>query len=332
MNIPQISVTEAQTPEVRSKIRRAPRLAQFDWFTRMLRDPKAVIGLVILAIFLLMAVFAPVIAPKDPNRIVGRANQAPTAKFIFGTTGQGKDVFAQMVWGARLSLGTGFLTGALITLLSLALGMTAGYFRGWVDGVLSTATNVFLIIPGLPLLITLAMYLPPGAMTIIIVLSVTGWAWGARVFRAQTLTLREKDFVSAAVVSGESTFNIIFREILPNMTSLVVSSFFGSVIYAIGADAGLAFLGFENVSIVSWGTMLFWAGNNSALLTGAWWTILPPGLCIALVAFATTMLIYSLDEVTNPRLRSEKEIDSVLKRFHIRSRRSTPVLRHERGG
>jgi len=186
---------------------------------------------------------------------------------------------------------------------------------------------VFLIIPGLPLLITLASFLPPGTLTVILVLTVTGWAWGARVFRSQTLSLREKDFVSASVVSGESTAYIIFSEILPNMLSLVVVSFFGSVAYTIGADAGLAFLGFENVNAVSWGTMLFWASNNSALLTGTWWTFVPPGLCIALVAFATTMLIYAVDELTNPRLRSEKEIVSVLKRFHVTSKRSTPVVR-----
>jgi peptide/nickel transport system permease protein len=129
------------------------------------------------------------------------------------------------------------------------------------------------------------------------------------------------------VVSGEGSPFIIFSEILPNMLSLVVSSFFGSVTYAIAADAGLAFLGFENVNSVSWGTMLFWASNNSALLQEAWWTFLPPGLCIALVSFATTMLIYAMDEVTNPRLRSEKEIIRVLKRFRIGSKRSTPVVR-----
>jgi peptide/nickel transport system permease protein len=205
--------------------------------------------------------------------------------------------------------------------------MTSGYKPGAIDGVLNMFTNVFLLIPGLPLLITLASFLPPGTVTVILVLTFTGWAWPARVFRSQVLSLREKDFVSASVVSGESTPYIIFSEILPNMLSLVVSSFFGSTAYAIAADAGLAYLGFEDVNTVSWGTMLFWASNNSALLQEAWWTFVPPGLCIALVSFATTMLIYAMDEVTNPRLRSEKEIISVLKRFHITSKRSTPVVR-----
>jgi peptide/nickel transport system permease protein len=141
------------------------------------------------------------------------------------------------------------------------------------------------------------------------------------------LCLREKDFVSASVVSGEGVSRIVFSEILPNMLSLVMSSLFGAVIYTIGADAGLAFLGFENVNIVSWGTMLYWASNSSALLQEAWWTFLPPGLCIALVSFATTMLIYAMDEVTNPRLRSEKEITRVLRKYHIGANRSTPVVK-----
>ena len=300
---------------------------QLDFLQRLLTQPKAIIGLVILAVFFLMAAFAPLIAPQDPNRYVGRPNEPPSSEHWFGTTGQGQDVFSQMVWGSRISLFIGFSVGVLTTLLGLIIGMIAGYLPGVIDGLLNMFTNVFLLIPGLPLLITLASFLPPGTVTIILVLTFTGWAWPARVFRSQVLSLREKDFVSASVISGESIAYIVFVEILPNMLSLVVVSFFGAVTYAIASDAGLAFLGFENVNNVSWGTMLYWASNSSALLQEAWWTFLPPGLCIALVSFATTMLIYAMDEVTNPRLRSEKEIISVLKRYHVSAKRSTPVAR-----
>jgi peptide/nickel transport system permease protein len=300
---------------------------QFKFFRRLLSQPKAVFGIAIVLVFVLIAIFAPLIAPGDPNRFVGRPNQPPSAQFWLGMTGQGQDVFHQLVWGSRVSLFIGFTVGFLTTLIGLVVGMTAGYVHGLADGLINMFTNVFLIIPAVPLLITLASFLPPGTPTVILVLTITGWAWSARVFRSQTLSLREKDFVSAAEVSGERTPYIIFAEILPNMTSLVVSSFFGNVIYAILADAGLAFLGFENVNIASWGSMLFWAQNNSALLQGAWWTFVPPGLCIALVAFGTTLMIYAMDEITNPRLRSEKEITSVLKQYHITSRWATPVLR-----
>jgi peptide/nickel transport system permease protein len=304
-----------------------PVSTQIDFLRRMVGQPKAVIGLVILGIFILMAIFAPLIAPYDPSKYVGLPHQPPSAQYWLGTTGQGQDVFSQMVWGSRISLLIGFSVGILSTLLGLVIGMISGYIPGVVDGVLNLFTNVFLLIPGLPLLITLASFLPQGMVTVMLVLTFTGWSWPARVFRSQMLSLREKDFVSASVVSGEGTPRIVFSEILPNMLSLVVSSLFGAVIYTIGADAGLAFLGFENVNIVSWGTMLYWASNSSALLQEAWWTFLPPGLCIALVSFATTMLIYAMDEVTNPRLRSEKEITRILRKFHIGAGRSTPVAK-----
>jgi peptide/nickel transport system permease protein len=300
---------------------------QLEFFRRLISQPKAVFGIIILLIFVLMAVFAPLIAPGDPTRFVARPHQPPSIAHWLGTTGQGQDVFHQLVWGARVSLFIGFTVGLLTTLIGLVVGMTAGYVGGIADGLINMFTNVFLIVPAVPLLIILSSFLPPGTITVIFVLTITGWAWSARVFRSQTLSLREKDFVSAAVVTGERTPYIIFVEILPNMMSLVVSSFFGNVIYAILADAGLAFLGFEDVNTASWGSMLFWAQNNSALLQKAWWTFVPPGLCIALVAFATTMLIYAMDEVTNPRLRSEKETMSILKKYHVAAQRSTPVVR-----
>jgi peptide/nickel transport system permease protein len=305
-----------------------PVSTQIDFLKRLIYQPKAVLGLVLLVIFILMALLAPLIAPYNPNKYVDTPHLAPSSTHWLGTTGQGQDVFSQMVWGARISLFIGFTVGILSTLIGLVIGMISGYIPGVVDGVLNLFTNIFLLIPGLPLLITLASFLPQGMVTVMLVLTFTGWSWSARVFRSQMLSLREKDFVSASVVSGEGMPRIVFSEILPNMLSLVMSSFFGAVIYTIGADAGLAFLGFENVNIVSWGTMLYWASNSSALLQEAWWTFLPPGLCIALVSFATTMLIYALDEVTNPRLRSEKEIIRILKRYHIISKRSTPVI-HE---
>jgi peptide/nickel transport system permease protein len=304
-----------------------PVSTQLDFLRRMIGQPKAVIGLVILALFILIALLAPLIAPNDPTKYVGLPHQPPSGAHWLGTTGQGQDVFTQLVWGARISLFIGFSVGIASTLLGLVIGLLAGYLPGIIDGVLNLFTNVFLLIPGLPLLITLASFLPQGMLTVMLVLTFTGWAWPARVFRSQMLCLREKDFVSASVVSGEGVPRIVFAEILPNMMSLVMVSLFGAVIYTIGADAGLAFLGFENVNIVSWGTMLYWASNSSALLQEAWWTFLPPGLCIALVSFATTMLIYAMDEVTNPRLRSEKEITRVLNKYHIGSKRSTPVVK-----
>jgi peptide/nickel transport system permease protein len=177
---------------------------------------------------------------------------------------------------------------------------------GIVDDALSLLINVVLVIPALPLIIVLARYVErSGPVTIVLVLGFTSWAWGARVLRSMTLTLREQEFVSAAKVIGEPTWRIILAEILPNMTSLVVSGWIGAVIYAILTEASLEFIGLGDPNITTWGTILYWAQNNAALLTRAWWTFVPPGLCIALVGFGLTMINYGIDEITNPRLRSQ---------------------------
>src|SRR6185295_12019504 len=176
--------------------------------------------------------------------------------------------------------------GLSVIAIGALVGMTAAYFGGWVDDALSLFTNVFLILPGLPLAVVIAAYLPRGPATVGAVLVITGWAWNARVLRAQTLSLRQKDFVSAAIVSGEGAPRIIFREILPNMASLMVSGFIGATIYAIGAQVGLEFLGLGDVGVVTWGTNLYWATNDAALITGSWWTFVPTGVCVALVASA----------------------------------------------
>jgi peptide/nickel transport system permease protein len=294
----------------------------------LLGNRKALVGMTVLLLFMLIALFAPVIASGDPLDFVAMPNQPPSAEYWLGTTGQGQDVFAQVVWGARVSLGVGFASALAMMLIGTTLGMIAGYFSGIVDDSLSLLINVFLIIPSVPLAVVLAAYLPQGPLTITLVLAITGWAWNARVLRAQTLSLREKDFVAAAVVGGESKHRVIFRELLPNTFSLIVSGFIGATIYAIATEVGLEFLGLGNIStVVSWGTILYWAQNNAGLVTGAWWTIVPPGLCVALVGCALTLLNSALDEVTNPRLRAEQETRNVLRTQRLHAGRATPVLR-----
>lgn len=326
-NKQQVDIQPTPAGQVAAAPTRAPSgRAARTWWRTLLQNGKGITGATITLFFILVAVFAPVIAPGDPTDFVSRPHQPPSAEFWFGTEGQGKDVFAQTVWGARNSLTVGFATGILTSLIGVIVGMIAGYFGGRVDDVLSLFTNVVLIIPGLPLLVVLASFLKPGLVTIVLVLSVVGWAWPARIIRSQTLSYREKDFVSASIVSGENHFRIIFRELLPNLTSLIVGGLIGSVTYAIGAETALSFLGLTNVGEVSWGTNLYWAQNNAGLLVGAWWTIVPSGLCVALVAFALSLINYAMDEITNPRLRAEKELSNVFKRQRRRVR-ATPVVR-----
>lgn len=297
----------------------------FIW--QLLENRKASVGAVLIVFFVLVGLFGPVFMKADPTAFVGPPHQPPSSEFLFGTTGQGQDVFVQTIAGARTSLLVGFLTGFAVMAIGALIGMTAGYFGGWVDGVLSFLTNVFLIIPGLPMAVVIAAYLKPGPVTIGLVLVITGWAWNARMLRAQMLSLREKDFVLAAIVSGEGRLRIIFREILPNMTSLLMSGFISATVYAIGAQVGLEFLGIGDVGVVTWGTNLYWASNDAALLTGAWWTVVPTGVCIALIGFALVLVNFAIDEISNPRLRAERTWTRLLKSHDLEAGLSTPVVR-----
>ena len=298
------------------------------WRDAIMRDRKAMIGAVLLAIFVLIAIIGPwLVGP--PDALVGiPLQEPPSGGHLLGTNGQGQDVLSQLVVGTRVSLAIGFSVGFLVVLIGALVGVTAGYFGGRVDGLLSVLFNVFLVLPGLPLAIVIAAYLPSGPLTLGLVLVVTGWAWNARVMRAQTLALRRRDFVSAAIVAGESDFRIITREILPNMVSLLVAQVIGSTVYAIGAQVGLEFLGLGDVSAFTWGTNLYWAQNDSAILTGAWWTFVPTGLCVALVGFALTMLNSGFDEITNPRLQLERAWRAHLEKNGQEPARSTPVMRN----
>lgn len=297
----------------------------FIW--QLLENRKASVGAVIILFFVLVGLFGPLIVSRDPSAFVGPPHQPPSSEYLLGTTGQGQDVLAQTIAGARTSLMVGFITGFAVMAIGALVGMAAGFFGGWIDSVLSFFTNVFLIIPGLPLAVVIAAYLKPGPVTIGLVLVITGWAWNARMLRAQILSLREKDFVLAAIVSGEGRFRIIFREILPNMTSLLMSGFISATVYAIGAQVGLEFLGIGDVSAVTWGTNLYWAGNNAALLTGAWWTVVPTGVCVALIGFALVLVNFAIDELTNPRLRAERTWTRLLKTHDLEEGLSTPVVR-----
>jgi len=296
------------------------------WILRIIHNAKAMVGVSILFLFIIFAVLAPILTPGDPGNFVARGSLPPSSQYLLGTGPYGENELAQILWGGRTSLEIGFATGLVATFLSVLIGLSAGYFRGLANDLLSLLINIFLVMPGLPLAIILAAYLPSGPVTMVGVLSITGWAWGARVFRSQVLSLREKDFVAAALVSGESHFHIIFSEIFPNMVSLVVSNIIGATVYGIGAEVALEFLGLGNSTSVSWGTILFWAENTTALMRNAWWQFLPAGLCVGLVGFALTMINSSIDQVTNPRLRSESESAHVLRKYKVRPGRSTPVI------
>ena len=296
---------------------------------RIAANRQAALGLWLIGFFILLGIVGPWLV-QDPEAFLAAPHSSPSGAHWLGTTGQGQDVLAQAVVGTQSSLFTGLIVGFLVVFIGAAVGVTAGMMGGKVDQALTLVTNVFLVIPGLPLAIILAAYLPSGPTTIAFVLVLTGWAWNARVLRAQTMSLRERDFVSAARVAGESRTRIVFMELVPNMASIMIGQLMGGTIYAIGAQVGLEFIGLGDPSQVTWGTNLYWATIDQALLTGSWWTYVPTGLCIAFVGFALTMINFGVDEITNPRLASERVWRKALTRAGIRAESAaTPVWREE---
>jgi peptide/nickel transport system permease protein len=251
-----------------------------------------------------MALIPGLIAPGDPNAEQYMPGQGPSAANWLGTTSYGQDIFAQFIWGARASMIIAVVAGLFSTVISALVGVAAGYLGGTTDGVLSLFTDVFLVIPAFPLVVIIAAYSKAGGNGMIIaVLVLTGWSYGARQLRAQVLSLRHREFLTAARLRGERSWRIIVSEILPNMTSLLVANFLSASVYAILTAAGLQFIGLGNVNTDSWGTMLYWAQNNEALQSGIPLWAIAPGVGIAALGGAFALLNYAFDEISNPVLR-----------------------------
>lgn len=276
------------------------------WMPILWANKKARAGLISLALFTVTALAAPLLTTYDPKRADFEAALPPSWDHLFGTTASGQDVFTQLIYGTQTSLIVGLFAGLFSTVIAVIIGLTAGYLQGWIDEVLSFAINLALVIPVLPLMITLAAYSPVRGLTLIIfVISITGWAWGARIKRAQIITLRARDYITAAKFAGEGTTRIICFEVMPNMASLIAAGFMGAATGAIGAEAALEFLGLGDPTTVSWGTMLHWANSNSAMLTGQWLWMVVPGIALALLITAMTLVNFGIDALSNPHLREE---------------------------
>lgn len=268
-------------------------------------NPPAIIGGFLMTVILLGALFAPVLSTHDPDKRVARPHVAPSADHILGSTRNGRDVYSQVLQGARKTLSVALFAGIIATVIAVSVGVTSGYFGGKIDEWMNFATNVFLVFPQLPLLIVLAAFLGQvSSVVIAVLLGVTSWPWGARVIRSQTMAIRSKEFIISAEVMGESKVRIILVEILPNLISIVFGGFLGTVIYAMGAEAALGFLGLGDATEVSWGSMLYWAQVSSSLYTGAWWEMIVPAIALALTGGALALINMSIDQVSNPKLKT----------------------------
>jgi peptide/nickel transport system permease protein len=290
---------------------------------------KAKAGVVLFGLFALAAIIGPFVAPYDPgfqNPAPNLSMHAPDAAHLLGTTQSGQDVLSQLLVGIRLTLELALLVGAIATALSVIVGVSAAFLGGVWDEILLLLSNVVLVLPALPLLIVLLGYLPrTGQTATILVLAGLGWPWGARVIRAQTLSMRSRDFIAAARETGEHTWRIIAFEIVPNQYSLIAANFVNTVLYAIGTSVALAFIGVTNLSSWSLGTMLYWAESQQALPLGAWWWFVPPGLAVALMGTSLVLLNTGIDELGNPRLRDATQRPKVNGR-RLQPTAPTPVL------
>jgi peptide/nickel transport system permease protein len=290
---------------------------------------KAKVGAILLGLFVLAGIIGPFIAPYDPsfqNPSPALSLRAPYGAHLLGTTQSGQDVLSQLLVGIRLTLELAFIVGVVATVLSVIVGVTAAFLGGVWDEILSLLTNVVLVIPALPLLIVLLGYFQTkGQTATILVLSLLSWPWGARVIRAQTLAIRNRDFIAAARETGEKTWRIISYEIVPNEVSLIAASFVNTVLYAIGASVALAFIGVTNLNNWSLGTMLYWAQSQQALQLGAWWWFVPPGLAVALIGTGLVLLNTGIDELGNPRLRDAASASRIAGRW-LPPANPTPVL------
>lgn len=285
-----------------------PQSQAATYFHILWANRKSRAGLIIFTIFILIAIFGPLLAPYSATNTSFSTMAGPSLRHLLGTTQEGQDVLSQLLVGTRISLITALGTGFIATFIAVLIGFISGYSRGAADDGLSFLTNVFLVLPALPLLIVLASYAPGrGSTLIIVIVGLTGWPWGARVLRSQVQSLRTRDYVIAARIAGDSTIRILGREILPNMLSLVMAGFLGAAQYGLLTSVGLEFLGLGNPNQVSWGTMLYWAQNASALLDGQWAWILAPGLCIALFGMSMVLINFGFDRISNPRLGGEDQ-------------------------
>ena len=278
-------------------------------FDLVRRDPFATAGILIYAVFFFVAIFADQLATHDPNQILYRANRRvaanlpPFGDHILGTTSLGRDIYSQLIYGARSALLVGISAAFAVVLIGTLVGLVAGFFRGWVDMILMRFADVALGIPFLPFVIVLSSFLEPSMWNVVIGMALVVWPSTSRVIRSQVLSLRERTFVEAARVTGSSQARILFVHIAPNV--LPLSFVYGSIAigWAILTEASISFLGFGPGDTTSWGSMLQQAYVSQALSRGWYHWFVPPGICIILVVVAGFFVSRGFEEVLFPKLR-----------------------------
>lgn len=265
------------------------------------------LGAAILLGLVLTAVFAKFLAPHDPKAQSGLPFARPSGSHLLGTNDIGQDILSELIYGTRVSLAIGFMAATIAVVVGAVVGILAGYFGGAVDSAFMRLVDVTLALPFLPLLIVLAVFLGRSLTTTALVISLVIWARPARILRAQTLSARERGFVSAARSMGGSHRHLLGRHLLPAVSPLVIAQFVRAANVAILLEASLSFLGLGDPTNKSWGTILYYASARGAFLTGSWvWWVVPTGLAVSVAVLGFAFVGYALEERVDPRLRARR--------------------------
>lgn len=306
-------------------------VSRVGFMRKLLRQRSGMVGLFMLVFIILVAIFAPWIAPYNPYEQVQATAEdvmaPPSPGHPLGQDDAGRDVFSLVIYGARISLLVGFAASFIIVLLGVTIGMLSGYAGGRLDVLLMRFTDAILVVPSLPLMLVVIAVAGRGLTNIVLVIGLLTWTYMARVVRSQVLTVKERQFVMRARAIGVSHLGIMIRHVLPQVLPVIFAEATLDVSYAILSEASLSFLGLGDPTLVSWGSMLNRAFMRGAVTKGAWWYLIPPGLALAWVTLGLTLLSNAVQEIVNPRLEThhlfnERKIVSLLPRL---SRKKSPA-------
>ena len=286
---------------------------------RVWRHKKGKIGSILVLFLILCAIFAPIIAPFDPYDVTQRAERglSPSLQHPLGTTiNTGQDIFSMLIYGARVSIAIGIITGLLIAALGCIAGVFSGYMGGAADMLVMRVVDVLLVIPTLPITIVLTNLFGRNYFMIVFIFTIFGWTGLARVIRSQVLVLKSSNYVKAAEIAGASRMRIMFKHILPGCSHLIIMSTALTCAGIMVAEAGLSFLGLGDPTAISWGKMLADAQSGGALLFGHWWWIMAPGIGIFLSVFAFMRIGLALEEILNPRMKKSSGLYKLFKHMN----------------
>jgi len=274
-----------------------------DFWKSYRRSKLGLAGLALFVSFVTIAIFAPLIAPYDPFVSVAPPFGAPSLTHILGTNDAGQDIFSELLYGTRTSLLVGISAALIVSGIGTIVGLVAGYAGGLVEDILMRITDIFLLVPDLPFIMILALYLGPNVWNIVLAIGILWWSGTARVIRSIVLTIKEEPFIEAAKAVGASNRHIMLSEILPHTIPVIIVGVIRFTGFGVLYEAGLSFLGLGDPTAKSWGTMLHFAQSRGAFVRGMWWWFLPPGLCISLTIISFTLISFSLDRILNPKMR-----------------------------